>query len=79
MMYQGVRTAEKTMSDEASERIQTLSKNLFCEAIILFPGMFIPNTQSFQKTLLLILFLHFMACFSDEKSLAFQGCGLFVF
>lgn len=56
-----------SVSDKASEQIQTLSKNLSCEAITLIPGMFIPNTQSFQKPLLLILSLYFMTHFSDES------------
>lgn len=40
---------EDNVSEEASERIQALSKNSSCEVTPLISGIFIPNTQSFQK------------------------------
>ena len=40
---------EDNVSDEVSERIQILSKNLSCEAITLIPMMFIPKYSKLSK------------------------------
>lgn len=68
---------ENNVSENASERKQTLSKNIPCESIAFTPGIFISNTQKYsktnknkKKTLLLVLPVCFMAGFSDEKSSA---------
>lgn len=44
-MYQGL-YREDNVSENASERIKTLPKNLPYESITFTPGIFIPNTQS---------------------------------
>lgn len=71
---------EDNVSEKSSERIQTLSKNLPCEATTFILGTFISNTQGFQKILLSVLSVYFMAHYSDKKSsVVLQGYGSFVF
>lgn len=54
MMFQALHR-EDNVSEKPSERTQTLSKNLSCEATTFTPGALIPNTQGFHKTLLSVL------------------------
>lgn len=79
VIYQGVRIAEKTMSQKRLQREYKPFPRIHPVRLLhLFQGYLSQILKAFKKTLLLVLSLYFMTHFSREKSLVLQECGLFV-